>query len=71
MRTKEFYQSKIRQAEFDIQIWKLKIEELENPVIGGDSSTPTKVVSIRVPKEKAAAIKKAFITFVMNNNDAF
>lgn len=71
MRTKEFYESKIKKAQFDIEVCKLKIEELENPVIGGDGIGPTKVVSLRVPKEKASAIKKAFITFVMNNQKEF
>lgn len=70
-RDKAYYESKIKDAQFDIERWKLKIQELENPVISGKAGEPTKVVSLRVPASKANSIKKAFLTFVMNNEKEF
>lgn len=70
-RDKAYYESKIKDAQFDIERWKLKIEELENPVISGKAGEPTKVVSLRVPASKANYFKKEFLQFIINNSQEF
>lgn len=64
MKTKEYYEFKIKEAEQRIATWHLKIKELNNPKIMAKGNEPTQIISFRVPITKANELKLACFELV-------
>lgn len=67
MKGKELYTTKIAKAKADIQKWELSIYQLDNPTPLKPAIEPTKVISFRVPKDKADKLRKYFIKHILKN----